>query len=58
MHDTPKTTTVRLHPRDRRLIEAAARTRKVGPCTYLRIAALHLARRDLGVEPQPDENGS
>jgi hypothetical protein len=44
---TPRTTTVWLPPVERRLIEAAAAARGVGPSTYLRRAAIETARREL-----------
>jgi len=44
---TPPTTTVRLRPHERRLIEAAAAARGVGPSTYLRLVALETARREM-----------
>lgn len=45
--DPPRTTTVRLRPDERRLVEVAARARGVGPSTYLRLAVLEVARRDV-----------
>ena len=56
MQKTPPTTTVRLNPPDRRLVEAAAASRGVGPSTYLRLAAVETARRDLA-EPAPSGAG-
>ena len=57
---TPQTTTVRLDPRERRLVEIAAAARGVGPSTYLRRVAVEAAERDIiaaaiapAAEPSP-----
>lgn len=47
MSELPRTTTVRLPPAERRLIEAAAESRGWGPCTYLRRVSVEAARRDI-----------
>ena len=54
MKKLPKTTTVWLRPRDRLLIEAAAAEQRVGPSTFIRLAALEVAHRELG---KASENG-
>jgi len=51
--EPPRTTTVRLLPHERRLVEAAAEARGIGPSTYVRLAAVEMARRDVA-EPGGD----
>jgi uncharacterized protein (DUF1778 family) len=47
MTATPRTTTVRLTPRERRLVEVAASRQGVGPSSYMRRAAVAAAERDV-----------
>ena len=51
-----RTITVYLRPADRALIVAAATARGVGPTTYLRLAALELARRELAAPRARDRD--
>lgn len=51
------TTSVRLLSAERRLIEAAAMERGVGPSTFIRRAAIETARREVATQPQEGSRG-
>jgi uncharacterized protein (DUF1778 family) len=57
MSQTPRTTTVRLTPPERRLVDLAAQGRGIGPSTYIRRAAIEAAERDVLAAAIADPGG-